>query len=503
MANRDDGAAAEATAGAYDLERLARGTLWGIGGRLGGRTAALAANALAARRFGPARYGLFSIALLVARIGGFAATLSLDRGLVRFGSPQWDQDQRQARSTVGRALTLVLLSGAVTTALVVAFAGVIASAVFRKPEVAEVLRLVAPALLLLPLLRASAAASTIGRAVRDAMMSEEFAQPVLYLVGVIVFFLVEAQLGHLVVLYVSSHVAGLVVAVYALRRMFRSVEVGAGTPVRALLHFSLVTHVGSLMAIGSSWGDRLIISALLPPREVGIYNGAGQLAFAFDVVATGIGAIILPLVASLHAAGDTTGLRAALRAATRWGIYVTIPPFLVACMEPGAVITLIIGAPYAAEGAAPLSVLCAAHLLNVTGVGYWLQMTDAQRAWSVLSAAGLAVQIVAAWLLIPRFGLVGAAVGALIALALLDGLGLVVLWTRSRIVPFDRFSLRLLVAAAIAAGGIAGIRTALTWSSGPRIVVVSIVAVVLFYGSLALMGMHPEDREIVRSRLRR
>lgn len=478
------------------LAGLAGGTLWGVGGRICGRAAALAAGVLAARRFGPAQYGLYAIGLVVARLGGFAATLGLDRGLLRFASPEWDIDPGRARSTIRRSLTLTLAAGCAVALLTFALARPL-SALFGKPGVAEVIALLSPALLLIPLLRVTSAATTVNRKVRSAIVAEEIVQPAIYVTGAIFLFAIDARLRQLVLLYCCSHLGGLAVAAHFLWRMFRSFVPKAGTPSDTLARFSLVVHTGSLLAVASAWGDRIIVSALLPPHEVGIYNGAGQLAFAFDVLATGIAAIVLPLVASLHAAGETEELRVALRAAVRWSAYFAVPPFLVMCLEPGTVITVILGAPYAREGALPLAVLSIAHLLNVTGVGFWLQMTDGHRAWAALSAAGLVAQILGGWLLIPRYGLLGAAVTALCALAMLNGLGLVTLWRRSRLSAFDWPASRVLLSAAVAAGALLLLGRALPFAPLVRLVIIAPTTVVAFYGALVVLGVHPEDRALL------
>lgn len=169
--------------------------------------------------------------------------------------------------------------------------------------------------------------------------------------------------------------------------------------------------------------DLLLVQGLRgASEEVGWYAAAQQVARAPYLGLTGLGMALLPIVAHREALADRSGLAGTVRQAIRYALLVLAPAVALLAAGAPAAMDLLYSAEYL-PGAGPLPVLmpgmAALALFSVlasvlTGMGRpWLPVA--------IGAAALATTTVAALALIPRYGLVGAAlattIGGVAALA--------------------------------------------------------------------------------------
>jgi O-antigen/teichoic acid export membrane protein len=158
------------------------------------------------------------------------------------------------------------------------------------------------------------------------------------------------------------------------------------------------------------WLDVLLVGAILSRYSAGIYAAVSKLALlgAYTLEATrlAIGPQLSKFLAR-HQAGSAAELH---QSATRWLMIASFPFYVLAAIFP-AVVLGIFGHRYTA-GAAALTVLALAMLVNLgTGnvtVVLLMGGKSSLSAWNALAA--LAVNIGLNLILLPRMGIVGAAV---------------------------------------------------------------------------------------------
>ncbi len=158
------------------------------------------------------------------------------------------------------------------------------------------------------------------------------------------------------------------------------------------------------------WLDVLLVGAILSRYAAGIYAAVSKLALlgAYTLEATrlAIGPQLSKFLAR-HQAGSAAELH---QSATRWLMIASFPFYVLAAIFP-AVVLGIFGHRYTA-GAAALTVLALAMLVNLgTGnvtVVLLMGGKSSLSAWNALAA--LAVNIGLNLILLPRMGIVGAAV---------------------------------------------------------------------------------------------
>ena len=185
--------------------------------------------------------------------------------------------------------------------------------------------------------------------------------------------------------------------------------------------------------------DVFMVGIWLDERSVGVYATALRTAMLATLVLLAMGSVVAPRFAQLHARGRLDELaRLARRAAAM--MTATVLPLLVPMMIFPERVMAVFGAGFVEEGARALAIVAAGQLVNVaTGpVGYLLTMTGHHGAMRRVTAIFAGVFVLMNSLLIPPFGVTGAAVAFAISLTLLN---LSLLWlVRQRlgilVVPF-------------------------------------------------------------------
>jgi O-antigen/teichoic acid export membrane protein len=226
-----------------------------------------------------------------------------------------------------------------------------------------------------------------------------------------------AAVGHVTVaravgVYLCAHLAALVAAALSLRGERTGLRVDHGV-VRQLLAFGVRSHGGNLASMLNERLDQLVISLFLAPASLGLYVIAVTMTSLTGLVGSSAALVVLPSVAQLPPgpARDRTARRV-IAGTLLASSALTIPVLL---LLPRLIVAFF-GRPYLAAVPAARILLVAAVVLSTNRVlgavlraaGRPLDTGWAELLALVVTGAGLAV-------LLPAFGLMGAAITSLLA----------------------------------------------------------------------------------------
>lgn len=360
----------------------------------------MATSVITARALGPAGRGVVALVVLTVGLVGWVVPLSAESGLMYYVS--------RRRASVGSALTAAVAMGAVTGAIgllvVWGLSAALASSALRG--VPRSLLLLAGAGLAFGTFTALTYAAILGAGWVRERTALCTAGAVLGLILTAVFVLglrmgvTGAVLAGLLVPIVMS---GAVVIWLGRRvRMPRRVDLGL---VRASVLFGLKMHPGLVAYWANLSLDRLIVNYFLGAYAVGLYGVAGSLGELMWQIPAAIAIALLPRAVGSDSATGEAAARAA-RLATA----------LVAlgCAGTAAVAPLLVPALFGREfsPAVPALLMLLPGVIMFTPgkvLTAYLIAQGHQQAMSYASGAGLAVTLALDMLLIPRWGIVGAA----------------------------------------------------------------------------------------------
>jgi O-antigen/teichoic acid export membrane protein len=182
----------------------------------------------------------------------------------------------------------------------------------------------------------------------------------------------------------------------------------------SLVSFGIRSHLGNVSSLLNQRLDQLLISVFLAPVQLGVYVVAGTLSSATMLVGTSVSLIAFPRIARSESARASLAKR--FIAMTVIGsVILSVPIFLFT----KGLLTLFFGHSFASATTPSRVLLVAAVVLStnrvlgatLAGLGRPLEQGIGELLALVATAASLAA-------LLPRFGLLGAAVASLIAYAM-------------------------------------------------------------------------------------
>lgn len=490
--------------GDQDYRNLARGASVSFVGRMANSGLAAGTQILLARFLGRQEFGLFAIGWTVIKLGSLLGAVGLHHGVIRFGARHWPGAMPDIRQVVRVSMIWTLSLSLFLGAALFLAADPIAVLIFDDPALSGVMRIVAFALPFAAALKVGAAGTRISQKTKYTAISEDILRPTLSFAAVLGLLIIGLRASNALLAVGVSYAVSFLLVAYYLRRLFWRGDAGdpsapSGEFQRALIAFSLPTFLAGFSTTLINRSDRLFLAYFLEPADVGVFQAASQGAVIFTMILSAFNAIFSPMIAELHGKGEHRRLNELYKVTTKWGFYLAIPVYLVFVVLAGEIMTFVFGPGYAG-GAAVFAILSTAQLLSVaTGaVGFMLLMTGNQKRWLAISGAMVVTHVVANLLLIPSFGIEGAALATAIGVGGLFLIGLTAVRRSLRLWPYDRRYWKGVLAALVALLALLGLEPYLASARWLMIAEASLLCAAVFFASLVLLKLEQEDRAILK-----
>lgn len=377
------------------------------------RGAQLVAAMSIARAFGPTDYGLFvftiGTALIASAIGGLGWQMSYNRLMPRF----------VAQAQFARAKGLLRMADRVTVAGCAVGAAVLVAAGLVARDLGS--GFLFAALLTIPLgitqLRRQQLAGA-GRAPLSLLIDQGFASIVVAIAAVVA----TLTLAEIVLLYLAGLIVANTAATIVVRRDVhpdvRDAAPSYDTLTWARMSWSML--IAQLARLLLSRLDVLLIPTLSTLTEAGLYGAALRITFVLTFPQMILQTLIGPMLGNAFAVDHHVHARRLLLYSVGFALATSLPFALAICVDPALVLRVLFGAPYAA--AATTLVLITFGQLGVSvaiPLGAALMMGGRERALWRINVAILGLSVALAFVLIPRYGALGAGI-----VGLVSGLGL-------------------------------------------------------------------------------
>jgi Membrane protein involved in the export of O-antigen and teichoic acid len=227
-----------------------------------------------------------------------------------------------------------------------------------------------------------------------------------------------------------------------------------------------------------------------------VYSVAGRLLVPAIVISTAIGQMFAPRIAAADARGARDDLARMLKRVTYWNTAVSLPFFAMLAVVAGPLLRLF-GPRYEA-GATALAILAIGQLLNTAAgpLGQVINMSGRPYVNLVNNTLVASANIVGCVILIPRYGITGAACSTAGALTLVNAIKLVEVRVMFGMWPFRADSARSFAAVGVAIAVTIPLVVVPSWPPGPAEALVSCGVLLLCYGRLAfLIAVRGDERE--------
>jgi O-antigen/teichoic acid export membrane protein len=419
--------------------RLARGAARAFIVTSAGTGLAFLSQLVLARVLGASGYGIYAYVMAWVIVLALGATLGFHTAMLRFVSAyrecgEWPLLRGVLRYSALRVGVAGLAIGGVAAGFVIALGDHLA------PELARTFLVGCAIVPLLGLLQVEAAVVRGLGGVISALAPQTLVRQALLLPIVTIWGLVLAwplpPHGAMAAMLLATAV-GLGAVCWARHRL-RPAELTSATVAyrarewrRTAAAFLLMAAVGALLARS----DLLILGALTDPAAVGVYAVAARIADLVAFALAAINTMFTPQVAAMHARGDRRRLQSLVTTTAWWSALSALTTALPLFVLAGFILSFF-GDAFT-SGTVALRILLFGQFVNAAAgsVGAMLTMTGHERQAASVMAVAAITQIGLSVVLIPRFGIEGAAIASATSLIGWNVAMAVLVWKKLKILP--------------------------------------------------------------------
>ena len=211
-----------------------------------------------------------------------------------------------------------------------------------------------------------------------------------------------------------------------------SMSMKTGTLMRVAFPMMLTASYSYILY----WTDTIILGIYLSENEVGIYTVALRLATLLSIPLYAINSISASKFSECHARRDIAGFKEVINYSTSFIFWTTIPIGLVLVVFPSQIMGLF--GNEISKGYIALILLISGYFINaVSGpVGTILNMTGNQVEYQRAMLCAAVVNIILNILLIPQYGINGAAFASMFSMFIWNVSSVVLIKRRFNIITF-------------------------------------------------------------------
>lgn len=366
-----------------------------------------------ARLSGPGTLGTFTLSYTVIQLLVILSLLGLDNLLTRkVATASAVNDPTSLRKAYQIAVRTSIISSVLISTLLFFLSPLLAENIFRKPGLTSSLQIIS---ISLPFFTSVVIHASAFRGIKN-MFGFTFYKTTIPIINTLVLLL--SYYLQLDLLPAVGFTMASILTAFGYAAGWKKKLTHTGTieyqqrDYSTMLRESLpMLMTGSIFFI-LNWIDNLFIGYFRNESDVGIYDTAFKIATASAIILQAVNAIQAPVFAEYKAGGDLRKLRQSVFQSNRLLFLLTLPLTLLILAMPEFLLG-IFGSEFKA-GAMCLSILAVSNMLSAIcgSVGILLQMTGYQNIYNKIIMAAAGLSIVLNLLLIPVWGITGAAIAS-------------------------------------------------------------------------------------------
>lgn len=409
---------------------------------------------LLTRFLGPSDYGIFNISISIITIIGTLASLGLV-GALSVCIARHLENIEILIKIVASSFKLVFISSLLGAIMLWMLSDVISLKIFHNIYLAYILRIVA---IFVPFLVLSNISQAILRAFSGAkhkVYIYDIAAPLtksfifIFFIFVGNWLLLGAMMGYIVGIIISLSASIVLINknyikfISSEREILSIKENFVG---RALLRFSWPLALTGATYLFISKTDILLLGYYMSSDNVGIYSAALNIALMLTLIGQSVEWIFLPTISKYFVARKSDELKSLFQLSSKWMIMIIYPCFLYIWLFSSDIIRLFFGPEYLA-GRIALIILAFGFLVNLSiGLAGNMLVASGCTKLNLLSEmVGGITNILINIILIPIYGIEGAAIGTSLSYIIRSCSALFFVYMTSKLHPFRISDIKILL----------------------------------------------------------
>jgi len=396
------------------------------------------------RVYGVTALGLYLLAWsaidIASKFGLWGIDRSLIRDIARYNVDKSEQIKEKIFGILRFNISIAISLSLVATLVMFNLSSVIALKIFKESGLITPMKILSLALPFVVLTHVFIATTKALRTMRYEVLIRQTLEPLILLLATVA--LIPLSLGAvgLVFAHLFASFIAACTAAFVMFRKYRHLgwrrEPLPAEIKKATIRYTYPMAIMEFLNLMVARMDILLIGAFLNSTSAGVYGIAVEIISVIKRVRQGFEPIFSPIVSELFYNRQNVRLQRNYQLVTRWLMAGTLLPVVAIILYPTQLLVLFDEKAAAASGA--LIILALSHGLLGTFIGAesLIIMTGKSLLNTIFVAGMLAINLVVSVLLIPKFGLIGAALGMLCAYGFVSGARLFHAYKHYNLHPF-------------------------------------------------------------------
>jgi O-antigen/teichoic acid export membrane protein len=424
------------------LKKITKGAAVVLFGTIIGMIFSFFVQIIVVRNLSPQEYGVFSLVFVLVSLAVSLASFGLEPGITRYiAFYRAQKDGKKILGTIVSAIEISVFAGLFFFCLIF-FGSSLFADIYASPGLSAPLKIYAIAIPFLLLITISLSVYRGFERADIKVIFQQILQNGIRLFGLGFIAILGFSLFKVLYVFLGSAIITGVLLIFYSQKKFRQFFHTHRSPFpmrKTLLFFSLPLLARSFFSKILSWSDVLLLGYFKEEATVGIYNATLALAEYIPIFLTATIFLYVPLATQVYVKRNTDSFKRNYAIITKWVFSATLPVFLIIFLFPSVVLNLLYGSDYIAASA----------ILRILAAGFLIHSFLGPNAASLIiigktkflmfsSTTAVIINILLNLLLIPPFGMLGAAIASAVSLICINVLNSIKFYHDTRIHPFTR-----------------------------------------------------------------
>ncbi len=419
------------------LKELLKGSSIAFVLRILGIIAGYIFTLLITRGYGAEAMGVFALSFTLLQISSVIGRLGMDTALLRFVAEYSSQGKWDiVKDIYKKAVKLVLPFSIFVSILVFFLSPYIAEFVFKKPHLEPYFKIAAIGIVPFVLLFIHTESLRGLKKIKEYMLLQQAGIFILasILLGFITLLINQSTIKLLTNYINQIPISNYIFSVFIISLIafiiwkkqlnnhqltitnYKLTSTNSSLSYSTILSVSIPMLFSSSLALIMGWTDTIMLGMFRTEEEVGIYNVALRVSMITSITLMAINTIAAPKFAEFWGKKDLEGLAKVAQQSTKLIFWTSFPILLLFLIFPKPILG-IFGEEFKAGTLAFMILTIGQFISSLSGdAGGFLKMTNNQRFLQNLNFFALLFNILLNYILIPIYGIIGAAFATMMAL---------------------------------------------------------------------------------------
>jgi len=488
------------------LQKVAKGTGTVFIGSIVSIVFAFISRILIAKYYTQGEYGIFSLGYTILFISAIVGALGLQEGVARQIAYYKGKGNNKAMSgVIFFSLLFSLVAGITLFILLFSSSNIISIKVFHLLKFSYYLKIFSIAIPFFILLFVLTSIFRGFSSVKENVLFTNSLRNLLFLSFLSYIILKSFTFKWVIISYSTSIIISSII--FVLYFVSKSKSFFSGLSIKKidssfgkeLIIFSLPLLLVSILSQIMNWTDTLMLGYFKTAEVVGLYNAALPLGQFVSMALGSMLFIYMPIVSELHAKNRIYEMKRSYTTLTKWLSVVTLPLVLIFVFFPRTTLSFLFGAKY----------ILASTVLQILAIGFFINNMLGPNGATLLAMGktrflmyvtfvAAAINVILNAILIPKYGIEGAATATVTALVSINVIRVIRLYSISKIYPLEKNIIKPMISSIVLVAIIYFIAKSLLTVTFWMLPILFIIFVILYGISLVITrSFDREDLEML------